>query len=152
MRASHEGSPSANTLLGHSYGTTLVGHAASSTHLPVDNIVLVASPGVGVDHAAQLNIPPDHVYSTTAEHDLINITNFPRGITGSGDWLDPSTPRPRPHRPRIRRKDIQLQPRNRRPVAQIRPQQRGTQPILGPRQPSPDLNGSDHRREAAEPT
>lgn len=94
LRASHEGSPSANTLLGHSYGTTLVGHAASSTHLPVDNIVLVASPGVGVDHAAQLNIPPDHVYSTTAEHDLINVTNFPRGITGSGDWLDPLGPDP----------------------------------------------------------
>ncbi|GAB3372618.1 alpha/beta hydrolase [Amycolatopsis echigonensis] len=94
LRASHQGTPSNNTLLGHSYGTTLVGHAASSTHLPVDNIVLVASPGVGVDHAAQLNIPPDHVFSTTAEHDLINVTNFSRQLDGSGALLDPLGPSP----------------------------------------------------------
>ncbi|MFC3450270.1 alpha/beta hydrolase [Amycolatopsis speibonae] len=93
LRESHHGTPSHNTVLGHSYGTTLVGHAARDEHLAVDNIVLVASPGAGVDHANQLNIPPDHVYSTTAANDAINITNFPR-IEGQGDPLDPLGPDP----------------------------------------------------------
>ncbi|MEV6911706.1 alpha/beta hydrolase [Amycolatopsis sp. NPDC051071] len=93
LRESHQGAPSHNTVLGHSYGTTLVGYAARDEHLAVDDIVLVASPGVGVDHASQLNIPPDHVYSTTAANDAINITNFPR-VEGHGDPLDPLGPDP----------------------------------------------------------
>lgn len=94
LRESHQGAPSNNTVLGHSYGTTLVGHAARDEHLAVDNIVLVASPGVGADRASQLNIPPDHVFSTTAGNDMINITNFPRIEGGKGDPLDPLGPDP----------------------------------------------------------
>ncbi|MFJ9580206.1 alpha/beta hydrolase [Streptomyces sp. NPDC101191] len=62
------------TLLGHSYGSLVVGETMS-THidLPVDNAIMVGSPGVGVDHAKDLNIPPDHVFAATAQNDLINV-------------------------------------------------------------------------------
>lgn len=89
LRESHQRAPSHNTVVGHSYGTALVGHAARDEHLAVDNVVLVASPGVGVDHASQLHIPPDHVYSTTAANDLINVTNLPPLPDGRGNPLDP---------------------------------------------------------------
>ncbi|WP_239154134.1 alpha/beta hydrolase [Amycolatopsis sp. FDAARGOS 1241] len=49
LRASHGGSQSHNTMLGHSYGTTVVGHAARDGGLNADDLVFVASPGAGVD-------------------------------------------------------------------------------------------------------
>lgn len=62
------------TLLGHSYGSLVAGQTMS-THidLPVDNAIMVGSPGVGVDHAKDLNIPADHVFAATAKNDLINL-------------------------------------------------------------------------------
>ena len=41
--------------------------------LPVDNAVLLGSPGVGVDRAKDLNIPADHVWSATAKNDIIDL-------------------------------------------------------------------------------
>ncbi|MFJ9466196.1 alpha/beta hydrolase [Streptomyces caniferus] len=79
LRASHEGDERANmTVLGHSYGSTVVG-AAASQHggLDADNIAVVGSPGMTVDHADQLNIDPDHVYMGRAEDD---------GIEGASGW------------------------------------------------------------------
>ena len=68
------------TLLGHSYGSLVAGQTMS-THLdlPVDNAIMVGSPGVGVDHAKDLNIPPDHVFAATAKNDLINLAPPPAG-------------------------------------------------------------------------
>lgn len=60
-------------------------------HLPVNDMVFVASPGVGVDNAAQLHVSPDHVYSTVAKNDLINITNL---NTPTLDPIDPLGPNP----------------------------------------------------------
>jgi hypothetical protein len=94
LRATHEGVPSHNVAIGHSYGTTLVGHAARDGHPPVDDVVFVASPGVGVDRARELNIPPEHVYSTVAENDIINVTNPPRWPNGESDPIDPLGPDP----------------------------------------------------------
>jgi uncharacterized protein YukE len=106
LRATHEGVPSHNTVLGHSYGTTLVGHAASGGHtLNADDVALIASPGVGVDHANQLQltgVPQDnvatHIHASTAEHDMIKVTNInPRHIPVIG-WalpdVDPLGPDP----------------------------------------------------------
>jgi predicted alpha/beta hydrolase family esterase len=84
LRATHEGAPSHNTVLGHSYGTTVVGHAASGGHtLNADDVALIASPGVGVDHANQLHLtgtPQDHVathiHASTAQNDMIKVTNM----------------------------------------------------------------------------
>ena len=72
LRVTHEGgTPSHNVILGHSYGTTVIGYAASRAGLDVDEIVLVASPGVGVNSADDLGIPADHVWATTASDDPI---------------------------------------------------------------------------------
>jgi hypothetical protein len=82
LRATHVGPPSHNTVLGHSYGTTTIGHAARDGGLNADDVVFVASPGVGVDHADQLHLDgvdqahvAEHVHSTTAANDMIHITN-----------------------------------------------------------------------------
>ncbi|MFB6436796.1 alpha/beta hydrolase [Streptomyces sp. NPDC056411] len=73
LRASHEGGERANlTVLGHSYGTTVVGIAASQGGgLDADNISAVGSPGLGVDHAKDLNVDPDHFYTGVADDDKI---------------------------------------------------------------------------------
>ncbi|MFD8492808.1 alpha/beta hydrolase [Amycolatopsis sp. NPDC059657] len=55
----NQGDPSHNTTVGHSYGTTVIGHAARDEHLAVDDIVFVASPGVGVNHASELGLPAE---------------------------------------------------------------------------------------------
>lgn len=78
MRASHLGPPSLDTVIGHSYGTSLVGAAASGGHhLAADNIVAVASPGMLVDHAKDLSINPGgSVYAMTDPHDPIGPANL----------------------------------------------------------------------------
>lgn len=69
-RASHEGEPSHVTVLGHSYGSTVVGNAASMDGgLGADDIVAVGSPGMGVNKAEDLNIDPDHVWIGTSQGD-----------------------------------------------------------------------------------
>jgi hydrolase family protein/alpha/beta hydrolase family protein len=77
MRASHVGAPSTDTVIGHSYGTTLVGAAASGQHhLAADNVIAVASPGMLVDRATDLHINPGGtVYAMTDPHDPIGPAN-----------------------------------------------------------------------------
>jgi hypothetical protein len=95
LRASHQGDvPSHNTVLGHSYGTTVVGHAARDGGLNADELVFVASPGVGVDNAGGLHLDGvnqadigRHVHSTVAEHDMIKVTNIEVGEY-EGDSVD----------------------------------------------------------------
>ncbi len=80
LRASHVGTPAHNAVIGHSYGTTVIGHAARDGNLNADDVVFVASPGVGVTRADQLHlqgVPPNqvgqHVHSTVAQHDPIKL-------------------------------------------------------------------------------
>lgn len=101
LRATHEGQRSHNVVLGHSYGTTVVGHAAHHERLDVDGVVLLGSPGLGweVGNAKDLNLPPEHVYATTAENDSIKNTNIPDSyndpVSQAADPLgrDPADPR-----------------------------------------------------------
>lgn len=73
LRITHEGgAPSHNTVIGHSYGSTVIGHTGRDLDLDVDKMVFVGSPGVGVDNASQLNIDPGNVYATTAREDIIH--------------------------------------------------------------------------------
>ncbi|MGQ0839283.1 alpha/beta hydrolase [Actinokineospora sp.] len=67
LRATHSGPPSHNTVIGHSYGSTVIGHTARDLHINADDVVFVGSPGVGVDNAGQLNLPPERVHATVAE-------------------------------------------------------------------------------------
>ncbi|MCX4581830.1 alpha/beta hydrolase [Streptomyces sp. NBC_01481] len=78
--ANHRDSGVNQTLMGHSYGSLVVGETMSMhIDLPVDNAIMVGSPGVGVDHAKDLNIPPNHVFAATAQNDLINAAPPPAG-------------------------------------------------------------------------
>ncbi len=53
LRATHDGPPARQTVLGHSYGSLVVGTAARDHGLAADALVFVGSPGVGVAHAAE---------------------------------------------------------------------------------------------------
>ncbi|MEV7554843.1 alpha/beta hydrolase [Amycolatopsis sp. NPDC089917] len=82
LRETHQGPPSHNTVMGHSYGTTVVGHAARDGGLAADELAFVASPGVGAHDVSQLHLdgvdPGEtgkHVHATVAEHDMINLAN-----------------------------------------------------------------------------
>ncbi|MFZ3345444.1 alpha/beta hydrolase [Mycobacterium sp.] len=85
QRASHVGAPSIDTVIGHSYGSTMVGAAASDGHhLDADNIISVGSPGMLVDHAGDLSLDPGgHIYAMRAENDIIGaaggVTQFSLG-------------------------------------------------------------------------
>lgn len=85
LRVTHDGTFH-NTVVAHSYGTTVTGYAASHGHtLDVDDIAFVASPGVTVDKASDLRLhggkhgSSDNVYASTAEYDPIRLAE---GING----------------------------------------------------------------------
>jgi hypothetical protein len=71
LRATHEGPPAHQAVLGHSYGSFVVGATARDHGLAADSLIFVGSPGVGVDHASQLGLLPERVWSSTADNDVI---------------------------------------------------------------------------------
>ncbi|PDP84800.1 alpha/beta hydrolase [Glycomyces fuscus] len=80
LRATHQGQPSNNTVIGHSYGSTVVGHTAQSQQgLDADELVVVGSPGMNADHVSDLNIPAGDMHASTAQNDRIN-----KGWFGAG--------------------------------------------------------------------
>ncbi|MFE7660369.1 alpha/beta hydrolase [Streptomyces celluloflavus] len=73
LRESHTGERSHMTVLGHSYGSTVVGDAAShSNGIDADDVVVVGSPGMAVDHAKDLQMAPDHVWAGWAPDDIVS--------------------------------------------------------------------------------
>ncbi|MFI7428592.1 alpha/beta hydrolase [Micromonospora sp. NPDC049836] len=80
LRASHDAPPARQTVLGHSYGSLVVGAAARDHGLSADALVFVGSPGVGVDHAAELRMPPGQVWAATAPDDVIRLTRPPEEL------------------------------------------------------------------------
>ncbi|MEV0153641.1 alpha/beta hydrolase [Micromonospora sp. NPDC050686] len=71
LRASHDGAPARQTVLGHSYGSVVVGVAARDHGLGADALVFVGSPGVGVAEARELRVPSGQVWAATAPDDVI---------------------------------------------------------------------------------
>lgn len=71
LRATHEGPAAQQTVLGHSYGSLVVGMTARDHGLAADSLVFVGSPGVGVDHAGDLRLPAGQVWASTAHNDVI---------------------------------------------------------------------------------
>ncbi|WP_394615013.1 alpha/beta hydrolase [Lentzea sp. JNUCC 0626] len=68
------------TVIGHSYGSTVVGYSAMDNGLKADDIAFVGSPGVGASNVSQLGPGAGHVYVGGTEHDPV--------IQGtSGDWF-----------------------------------------------------------------
>ncbi|MFB6618641.1 alpha/beta hydrolase [Streptomyces sp. NPDC085524] len=65
------------TVIGHSYGSLVVGVASQQPgRIPgADDIVLLGSPGVGVDRAEDLGVPKGRVWVGAAENDI--VTHLP---------------------------------------------------------------------------
>lgn len=73
LHAAHDPSPSHVTAIGHSYGSTVVGEAASrGDGRGVGDIVVAGSPGMHVEGAAGLNLDPHHVWAGHAQGDPIS--------------------------------------------------------------------------------
>ncbi|MFD0393539.1 alpha/beta hydrolase [Streptomyces nogalater] len=60
--------------IGHSYGSRLVGAATQEPGgIPgADDIILLGSPGTGVDRAEELGVGKDHVFVGAAENDPVS--------------------------------------------------------------------------------
>ncbi|MEO3743050.1 alpha/beta hydrolase [Plantactinospora sp. B5E13] len=73
LRVTHDGEPSRNVVLGHSYGSTVIGHTAQQGNgINADALVFVGSPGVDTNSASDLRgVPTSEVWATRAEHDVI---------------------------------------------------------------------------------
>ncbi|GAB3808645.1 hypothetical protein GCM10027605_41590 [Micromonospora zhanjiangensis] len=73
LRAAHTAGPVHTTVVGHSYGSTVVGEAAShGDGLAVDDIVTAGSPGMHVNDARDLHLDPRHVWAGAAADDPIS--------------------------------------------------------------------------------
>lgn len=75
QRASHVGAPSLDTVIGHSYGSTVVGAAAAGgNHLDANNVIGIGSPGMLAKHAGDLNLDPGgNVFAMRAHNDIIEL-------------------------------------------------------------------------------
>ncbi|MFE4500944.1 alpha/beta hydrolase [Rhodococcus sp. NPDC056743] len=90
LRAAHDGAPSHNTIIGHSYGSTVIGNAASDAHsLAADDLFFVGSPGVDVNHVSGLHLDGigtaemgGHVYATAAAFDPVPMIGDVAGVHG----------------------------------------------------------------------
>ena len=64
------------TVIGHSYGTLVAGLAAKQAPI-ADDLVLLASPGVEVASAAQLEVPAGHIWAARGATDPIQVVFWP---------------------------------------------------------------------------
>ncbi len=71
LRAGHDGPAARQVVLGHSYGSLVVGKAAAADGFEADSVVFVGSPGVGVDSAHDLRVRSGEVWSSTSRSDII---------------------------------------------------------------------------------
>ena len=81
LRITHEGEPSHNTTVGHSYGSVLAGHAAGNgAVLDTDDLVVIGSWGMGVRNVRELWVARvdaedigNHVFATMARRDFVQL-------------------------------------------------------------------------------
>lgn len=59
------------TVIGHSYGSTVVGDASNKGDLSADDIVVAGSPGMLTGDADDLDVGKDHVWSEAASDDFV---------------------------------------------------------------------------------
>ncbi|UWM49331.1 alpha/beta hydrolase family protein [Streptomyces carpaticus] len=65
------------TVIAHSYGSTVVGVASQQERLAVDDIIVAGSPGMTVNHAAELGIGEEHVWSLGSFSDPVPLLGAP---------------------------------------------------------------------------
>ncbi|MFE2880728.1 alpha/beta hydrolase [Streptomyces roseus] len=87
------GGSSHTTLMGHSYGSTVIGDTAKyrsdyadswADPLPVDDVVVMGSPGMQADHAADLGFKGNHTWAMEGGGDDNFVTGGGR-LIGLGD-------------------------------------------------------------------
>jgi len=76
------------TVIGHSYGSTLVGFAGQQG-LAADDIAVVGSPGVGASSAGGLSAGRGHVWAGSAEHDPVVQATQGSWFTDNGSGVGP---------------------------------------------------------------
>ncbi|GAA4609912.1 hypothetical protein BJY16_007576 [Actinoplanes octamycinicus] len=70
LRVTHDSAAGHLVAMGHSYGTTIVGEAAKTGHLPVDDIAAAGSPGMYVGSVNDL-MGPRHVWAGASDSDPV---------------------------------------------------------------------------------
>ncbi|MEJ5927740.1 alpha/beta hydrolase [Corynebacterium sp. H128] len=90
-RAARVGNEPHLTVVGHSYGSVVTGHAAQGRGLTADAVVFAGSPGVGVHRADQLNLKSERprVIATTSTADPIGLSVTARSGVHGPDPADP---------------------------------------------------------------
>lgn len=78
LRVTHQGPRSHHTVIGYSYGSVVIGHAARDGVLNADDVVFTAGPGVGAPHVGSLRLAAVprrdtgyYVHATIARWDFI---------------------------------------------------------------------------------
>jgi pimeloyl-ACP methyl ester carboxylesterase len=84
LAVTHEGAPTHMTVVGHSYGSTLVADAAAAYGMHANDVVLVGSPGTDLARSsADFHLPQGgHLYVGAASGDA--VTWSPAQVTGPG--------------------------------------------------------------------
>lgn len=68
--SNHDGPIRQLTVIGHSYGSVVVGVAGRTGSLPADDLIVVGSPGMGIRSATDV---PSRVWASTASNDPIRL-------------------------------------------------------------------------------
>jgi hypothetical protein len=106
IMSTRDGVAGQRTLIGHSYGSVVIGVAGRSGPLSADDLVVLGSPGMGVRSSADL---PARVWASTAPDDPIRLappvilgpdpigrgfgsTTFASARMGHSGYLDPANP------------------------------------------------------------
>ncbi|MFI9465613.1 alpha/beta hydrolase [Streptomyces xiamenensis] len=71
LNESHRGDANHTTLVGHSYGSTVIGAAAQEGSLGADDVVVAGSPGMLVTRASELGVRAEHVWAMEADGDIV---------------------------------------------------------------------------------
>ncbi|HEX5567301.1 MAG TPA: alpha/beta hydrolase [Streptomyces sp.] len=96
-RTSHEyatGGSSHTTLIGHSYGTTVIGEATQAGNWRdgpmADEIVVAGSPGMQVRRASDLGIDPDHMWAMGGPGNDQIVRQGGRFVGLGDNWIIPT--------------------------------------------------------------
>ncbi|GAA3393748.1 alpha/beta hydrolase [Streptomyces roseoviridis] len=88
LRAAHQGERTHMTVIGHSYGSTMVGTGdAGGRGLDTDDMIVVGSPGLNVDRADQLHVSPSRLWAGAAPDD--GVVNWTADRTLGADPKEP---------------------------------------------------------------
>ncbi|MGW3458192.1 alpha/beta hydrolase [Streptomyces olivaceoviridis] len=91
LEASHSGdTPPHRIVIGHSYGSTLIGAAAQKGTLNADDVVFAGSPGVLVSGADEMDVPEGHVWNEEGGSDP--VPELGRPFLGGDGTIIPSDP------------------------------------------------------------